>query len=1412
MSGNNDFWNGDTADWATSLNWTILGSVPTVHVVPSGTTDATIIGGAVTIGAGENDTAEVVGVGSSTAASLTTGGQLTAGELDLSNAVFDGTGEITTNVLYQIPGEFAIATTFGGSLTVVATGAVEIGGGQEIVGLDHGLTIGAGASLISDGTASIDQGIIKGAGTLQNGTSSDSAAVMTFAPSQDFGDGDTAIGTFVNFRQAGFSGSPNGTGDGDDFSATSIVNDGTMAIGSGFPTFGLGNDGAGQISGSGEILLEGDASVELDAGVGSGQTIQFGTGPNVLRLDGTTSDLLSSFQAKLSGLALGDIIDLASVPTADIATVGLATYSTGLFTTGTELTVQFTNATTVDFKLAQPWNPALIVAWSDDAGGGTDLLLTTPPINDWTNGEGDGEWTTPGNWSIPFNGGIPTSAETAEITDATVTIGQGDIADAGTLLLIETVAGTVHFAGGPPDDQNKPPGCLLIDEGSLFLQNGLTLGNGVGFALNGGSLGFASSTEGVTVDQGGEFQGYGSFEQLLLLNNGTVDAESGHVLSLASLTGTGTVDIEAGATADLPDVGTYGGGGTSEASLTVNFGTANAAPGTLGYSYQPGSFTGPMLQNLTYGDAISIEFEDDAHLAIYHYQTSDGSTDLLLTDGVSTATFDLGAPSLLPEFVVTYSNGVLRAVAADNIPPIITVPSEPVLILGDTADTAEPIAAPLTTQVSVGDADTQYLTCDVTVAITGGSGSLAMNTDTGGGTMKGALSGSSLNPIIGTTQEIAADLSTLAFTPTVATSQLTTVTVTATNNGPSSDAGSNAAAPQSFDILTLPADAANFEAVQSGDWASTTPATWSGGGVPGVGDDAVVAGSFDVTVDTAEAAGSLTIAAPQATVDVIYGGVLTVASGIDVLSGALDLEGGTVGGGTADPTTKIVLGGGNFDTSLGSSGTFSNVAVQGELVVTGRLTIESGFAITSLTGSGPGSIQVNASNEGFPVVLDFADAEKLSDVDISLTGSALNEGYGQLDDAQLEGANLTLDVNSMVTANEALITGASVTNDGLITATGYLQVGAVSFDNAASGKFIDNGASSEVTSTTFANAGNVTVENDAILTIASGVAFNDTGNVTVEHDALFAIASGAAVSGTGNVWMSTGSTADVSAPVTSGSWYFGDPATLILNDPSGFDATIGGLGTGDQIQLPGQTVTGGDIMGTTLTLDLSGGGTQTFAVQPGQSGLSFTTTGTGGLSVACFRTGTFLATPRGDVPVETLRVGDLVRTVGGASAPVVWLGHRGIDCRRHPHPHPHAMWPIRVAAGAFAEGKPSRDLWLSPDHAVFVDGVLVPIRHLVNGTTIAQERCATVTYWHVELPRHDILLAEGLPCESFLDTGNRCAFARGGVVDLHPDFSRHVWDGDACAKLVVGGPHLEKIRARLSEYADHQPIRRAARH
>jgi hypothetical protein len=127
---------------------------------------------------------------------------------------------------------------------------------------------------------------------------------------------------------------------------------------------------------------------------------------------------------------------------------------------------------------------------------------------------------------------------------------------------------------------------------------------------------------------------------------------------------------------------------------------------------------------------------------------------------------------------------------------------------------------------------------------------------------------------------------------------------------------------------------------------------------------------------------------------------------------------------------------------------------------------------------------------------------------------------------------------------------------------------------------------------------------------------------------------------------------------------------------------------------------------------------------------------------------------------------------------------------------------VRVAAHAFGPGLPRRALLLSPDHAVFTGEVLIPVRFLINGESIAQVAVDRVTYWHVELAQHEVLFAEGLPCESYLDSGNRSNFSnRGGAVILHPDFSSWMWDAAACAPLIVAGPKLDAARHLLRTHA-----------
>ena len=228
---------------------------------------------------------------------------------------------------------------------------------------------------------------------------------------------------------------------------------------------------------------------------------------------------------------------------------------------------------------------------------------------------------------------------------------------------------------------------------------------------------------------------------------------------------------------------------------------------------------------------------------------------------------------------------------------------------------------------------------------------------------------------------------------------------------------------------------------------------------------------------------------------------------------------------------------------------------------------------------------------------------------------------------------------------------------------------------------------------------------------------------------------------------------------------------------------------------PGQVIAVADpnnASNTILEGDLNGDLVADFAIE--LAGVT-SVTANDVVTAACYLAGTRIATERGDVAIDALALGDRVVTASGELRPILWLGHRRINAAKHPDRE--AAWPYLVAAGAFAEGVPARDLWLSPRHSVVVGNALVPICELANGLTIRQVPLSVVEYWHLELATHDIVLAEGLAAETYLDNGNRTAFVNGGdFIEAHPDFAPKHWT-DTCLPLVLDGPIVRDAKAAL---------------
>lgn len=181
-------------------------------------------------------------------------------------------------------------------------------------------------------------------------------------------------------------------------------------------------------------------------------------------------------------------------------------------------------------------------------------------------------------------------------------------------------------------------------------------------------------------------------------------------------------------------------------------------------------------------------------------------------------------------------------------------------------------------------------------------------------------------------------------------------------------------------------------------------------------------------------------------------------------------------------------------------------------------------------------------------------------------------------------------------------------------------------------------------------------------------------------------------------------------------------------------------------------------------------------------------------SPACFCAGTLIATTLGEVAVEALAIGDLLITAAGKVEPVRWIGRRSYAGRFLVGRS--SLMPVVIRAGALGDNLPRRDLWVSPSHAMAIDGILVPAKCLLNGVTIVQDRkCDRVDYVHVELRQHDIILAEGAATETFLDDSSRALFQNAAeFAALYP---ANVESTGYCAPRIESGFELEMIRRRL---------------
>jgi hypothetical protein len=135
----------------------------------------------------------------------------------------------------------------------------------------------------------------------------------------------------------------------------------------------------------------------------------------------------------------------------------------------------------------------------------------------------------------------------------------------------------------------------------------------------------------------------------------------------------------------------------------------------------------------------------------------------------------------------------------------------------------------------------------------------------------------------------------------------------------------------------------------------------------------------------------------------------------------------------------------------------------------------------------------------------------------------------------------------------------------------------------------------------------------------------------------------------------------------------------------------------------------------------------------------------------CFLKGTMIRTAGGHRKIDDLAPGDLLPTVFGGVCSI-----KSIRRYTGKRSDPTKAWakdvlPVRVARSALGPDIPHDDLYVTQEHALLIDGVLVTAGSLINGTTItlyAASEHNELEFFHIKLARHNAIYAEGVPCET----------------------------------------------------------------
>jgi len=180
----------------------------------------------------------------------------------------------------------------------------------------------------------------------------------------------------------------------------------------------------------------------------------------------------------------------------------------------------------------------------------------------------------------------------------------------------------------------------------------------------------------------------------------------------------------------------------------------------------------------------------------------------------------------------------------------------------------------------------------------------------------------------------------------------------------------------------------------------------------------------------------------------------------------------------------------------------------------------------------------------------------------------------------------------------------------------------------------------------------------------------------------------------------------------------------------------------------------------------------------------------------CFLKGTMIRTADGDRRVEELAAGDFLPTAFGGRRPIQWIGRYSYKRGDPSKPWVKDALPVRVTQSALGPDIPHADLYVTRAHALFIDGVLVPAGNLINETTITLHEAReleVLEFFHIKLESHDVIYAEGAPCETLLTVDDNAV----NFAEYFREYGSPKGDDAPCAALLAFNGGRSEVRSRF---------------